>query len=139
MIIAIRVGNLPLQGTKLFVNIAINRSRGESIILQPITPQALHPNPMHMVKDCLPCAQAFLKNLSILNATLGKYPESSSKVNNGKNIAIGGSITDTTHASVLYTPDINMESSQLGALIFEKSMCNWFSIQNKNVERTSDG
>ena len=31
--IAIKVGNLPLQGTKLFVSIAINLSLGESIIL----------------------------------------------------------------------------------------------------------
>ncbi len=46
---AIRVGNLPLQGTKLLVNIPISRSLGESIILHPTTPAALHPNPMHMV------------------------------------------------------------------------------------------
>lgn len=48
VMIAIRVGNLPLQGTKLLVIIAIKRSRGESIILQPIIPAALHPKPMHM-------------------------------------------------------------------------------------------
>lgn len=47
-ITAIRVGNLPLQGTKLLVKIAIKRSRGESIILQPTIPAALQPNPMHM-------------------------------------------------------------------------------------------
>lgn len=43
--IVIKNGNLPLQGTKLLVKIAINFSRGESIILQPITPAALQPNP----------------------------------------------------------------------------------------------
>ena len=47
--IVIRNGNLPLHGTKLFVSIAINLSLGESIILHPVTPQALQPNPMHMV------------------------------------------------------------------------------------------
>src|SRR5690554_1762888 len=57
----IRVGKRPLQGTKLLVMIAINCSRGESIILQEITPAALQPNPIHMVKACLPWAQAFLK------------------------------------------------------------------------------
>lgn len=45
-----------------------------------------------------------MNNLSKLNAILGKKPKSSNNVNNGKNIAIGGSITDTTHAKVLYIP-----------------------------------
>ena len=52
--IVIKVGNLPLQGTKLLVNIARSLSLGESIILQPITPAALQPNPIHMVKHCFP-------------------------------------------------------------------------------------
>ena len=41
VIIAISVGKRPLQGTKLFVIIASNRSRGESIIRQPMTPAAV--------------------------------------------------------------------------------------------------
>jgi len=45
---AISVGKRPLHGTKLFVIIAISRSRGESMILQDMTPAALHPKPMHM-------------------------------------------------------------------------------------------
>ena len=49
VITAIIVGNLPLHGTKLFVSIAISLSLGDSIILHPITPHALHPNPMHML------------------------------------------------------------------------------------------
>lgn len=36
-------GNLPLQGESEFVMIATSRSRGESIILQPVTPTALQP------------------------------------------------------------------------------------------------
>ena len=51
--IDIRKGNLPLQGTKLLVKIAINLSRGESIILQPTQPAALQPKPMHMVMTIL--------------------------------------------------------------------------------------
>ena len=47
--IVIKNGNLPLHGTKLFVKIAIILSLGESIILHPVTPQLLQPNPMHMV------------------------------------------------------------------------------------------
>ena len=70
--IEIRNGNLPLQGKKLFVNIAINLSLGESIILHPVTPHALQPNPMHIVIICLPLQQAFLKNPSMLKAILGK-------------------------------------------------------------------
>ena len=58
--IAINVGKRPLQGTKLLVIIAISRSLGDSIILHPITPAALHPNPIHIVRHCLPCAQHFL-------------------------------------------------------------------------------
>jgi len=49
--IAISVGNRPLQGTKTLVRVAINLSLGDSIILQPITPAALQPKPMHMVKQ----------------------------------------------------------------------------------------
>ena len=43
--IVIKNGKRPLQGTKLLVSIAINLSLGESIILVPTTPAALHPNP----------------------------------------------------------------------------------------------
>ena len=92
----ISVGNLPLQGTKQLVSIAINRSRGESIILQPVTPTALQPNPIHIVSACFPQAEHFLKHLSRLNAILGRYPKSSNRVKSGKNIAIGGSITEIT-------------------------------------------
>lgn len=54
-----RKGNHPLQGTKLLVRMAMSRSRGESMILHPTTPAALHPNPMHIVSACLPQAFAF--------------------------------------------------------------------------------
>ena len=99
--IVIKNGNLPLQGTKQLVRIAINFSLGEFIILQPVTPAALQPNPIHIVIICLPEQQHFLKNPSILNAILGKYPKSSKKVNKGKKIAIGGSITEIIHVKVL--------------------------------------
>ena len=107
VVMVINVGKRPLQGTKKFVIVAISLSLGESMILQPITPAALHPKPIHMVNACFPWAHAFLKKLSRLNATLGKYPQSSKRVNKGKNMAIGGSITDTTQARVLYTPRTN--------------------------------
>ena len=70
--IVIKNGNRPLHGTKLFVIIAINLSLGESIIRHPVTPHALHPNPMHIVIICFPLQHAFLKNPSILNAILGR-------------------------------------------------------------------
>ena len=101
VIIAIIVGNLPLHGTNTLVKIAINLSLLESIILVPVTPTALQPNPIHIVRDCFPQAQHFLNGLSRLYAIRGKYPESSSKVNRGKKIAIGGSITATTHETTL--------------------------------------
>ena len=98
--IVIKNGNLPLQGTKQFVSIAINFSLGEFIILVPTTAAALQPNPMHMVSACLPEVHAHLKHLSKLKAILGKNPKSSRIVNRGKNIAIGGSITEITHVTV---------------------------------------
>ena len=52
--IVIKNGNLPLHGTNPFVNIDINLSLGESIILHPTTPAALQPNPMHIVSACFP-------------------------------------------------------------------------------------
>jgi len=43
-----------VAGYKLLVIVAISLSRGESIIRHPMTPAALQPKPMHMVRDCLP-------------------------------------------------------------------------------------
>ena len=100
LLTAIKKGNLPLQGTKLLVKIAINLSLGEFIILQPTQPAALQPKPIHIVIICFPEQQHFLKNPSILKAILGKYPKSSRKVKSGKNIAIGGSITEIIQVSV---------------------------------------
>jgi hypothetical protein len=57
-----------------------------------------------MVKACFPELHAFLKQLSKLKAILGRYPKSSNIVNRGKNIAIGGNITDITHVAVSYIP-----------------------------------
>ena len=51
---AIIIGNLPLHGMNELVIIASNLSLFESIILLPTIAQALHPNPEHIVKDCLP-------------------------------------------------------------------------------------
>lgn len=87
---AMIVGNLPLQGAKLLVKIAISRSRGESMMRQPMTPAALHPKPIQIVSACFPQACAFLKWWSRLKATRGRYPKSSKRVNNGKKIAMAG-------------------------------------------------
>ena len=45
---------------------AISRSLGESMIRHPTMPAALHPNPIHMVKACLPQAWQLLNGLSRL-------------------------------------------------------------------------
>jgi len=55
----IMTGNRPLQGIKLFVRIAIILSLGVSIILQPITPAALQPKPIHVVNACFPQVEHF--------------------------------------------------------------------------------
>ena len=104
----ISVGYLPLQGIKLLVSIASKRSRFESIILQPVTPAALQPSPIHIQSDCFPQALHLLNGLSRLYATLGRYPKSSRSVKSGKNIAIGGSITATTQPITRKLPFISI-------------------------------
>lgn len=61
VITAIKAGNLPLHGIKLFVMIAMSCSLGELIILHPVTPAALQPNPIHMVSACFPQVFALQK------------------------------------------------------------------------------
>ena len=126
--IVIKKGKRPLHGTKLFVSMATNLSLGESIILHPTTPAALHPNPIHIVNACFPEVQAFLKKLSKLKAILGKYPKSSKIVKRGKKIAIGGSITATIHARVLYNPNTDISISHRGELKCSNSKTNFVSI-----------
>ena len=60
-----RVGKRPLHGTRELVRMAISRSLGESMIRHPITPAALHPNPMAMVRHCFPQARHRLKERSM--------------------------------------------------------------------------
>ena len=93
-----RVGSRPLQGRKALVRMAMSRSLGESMIRQPVTPTALQPKPMAMVRHCLPQARHFWKARSMLKAARGRYPRSSSRVNRGKKMAMGGSMTETTQA-----------------------------------------
>ena len=78
------------------------------------TPAALQPKPIIVVMACLPCAPDFLNNRSRLKATRGRYPKSSSNVNSGKKIAIGGSITLTTQAVARYTPSTRNPVSHQG-------------------------
>ena len=98
--IVIKKGYLPLQGTKEFVTDAIIFSFFDSKILVPTTPAALHPNPIHIVIICFPDVPHLLKKPSVLKANLGRKPKSSKKVKRGKNIAIGGSITEIIHVTV---------------------------------------
>lgn len=131
--IVISIGNLPLHGTKQFVSIAIIFSLVEFIILHPIIPAALHPNPIHIVSACFPVVPAFLNTLSILNAILGKYPKSSNNTNNGKNIAIGGSITEITQDAVLNIPATNTPLTQLGTLNFVQYSISLLSIPCEKI------
>ena len=68
----IRVGNFPLQGTSEAVIIAISRSLRLSIILVPVTPQALQPRLIQRLSACFPQAPHFLKHLSRLKAIRGR-------------------------------------------------------------------
>lgn len=72
VIIAIIVGKRPLHGTRLFVITAMRRSRFESIIRQPVTPQALQPKPIAIVIACFPHAPEQRKHRSRLKAIRGR-------------------------------------------------------------------
>ena len=134
-----RAGKRPLHGMKAFVSMAMRRSFSESIILAPTTPAALQPSPMHMVSDCLPQEPQAAKHLSRLYAILGRYPISSSRVKSGKNIAIGGSMTATIHASVRYMPKMSMLMSHSAASTAVSARCSTPSNLPKRDESASDG
>ncbi|MNY69145.1 hypothetical protein D3C86_2070380 [compost metagenome] len=68
----ISVGQRPLHGTKLLVRMASIRSRGDSIIRVERIAAALQPNPIDMVRACLPCPPDFLNRRSMLKATRGR-------------------------------------------------------------------
>lgn len=86
---------------------------------------------MHMVSACFPQARQHWNGLSRLYATRGRTPASSSKVKRGKKTAMGGSMTETTHASVRYSPETSSPWSQAGACSFSKSSVNRFCMANK--------
>ena len=67
-----RAGRRPLQGTKLLVRMAMSRSLGESMIRQPVTPAALHPKPIAIVRACFPQALQHWKGRSRLYAIRGR-------------------------------------------------------------------
>ena len=69
----------------------------------------------------------------------GRYPESSSRVNKGKNIAIGGSITEVTQARVLYTPAVSISFIEEGKPISSKNDLRGSSSENRKRDNSSDG
>ena len=139
VIIPMSSGNLPLHGTREFVSMARSLSLRESIILHPTTADALHPSPMHMVRACLPHALHPLKHLSRLNATRGKNPQSSRRVNIGKKIAIGGSITETTQARTLYIPYTVISQNSAESPISASPLKKGSSRASSLLLRNSDG
>ena len=136
---AMRVGKRPLHGTKLLVSMASKRSRGESIIRAPTMPAALHPHPIDMVSACLPHARQRKNTWSKLYAIRGRYPTSSSNVKRGKNIAIGGNITDTTVAVVWKTPSIKKDTIFLFKFMFKRHSLNRFSTHKNRFDNSLDG
>ena len=83
---AISIGYRPVQGMNPLVSAAQVRAFSDSIILQPVTPQALQPTPMHIVSACFPHEPQAAKHRSVLKAMRGRNPASSSSENSGKNI-----------------------------------------------------
>lgn len=61
-----------MQGTRELVSCAVSRSRGESMMRQPVTPQALQPKPMHMVRLWRPWPPQRHMRPSRLKATRGR-------------------------------------------------------------------
>ena len=83
--------------------------------------------------------QHFLKHLSKLKAILGRYPKSSKKVNKGKKIAIGGSITLITEVNVIYIPSINKLVNHGGEFRNSNNIYNLFCIYVKKLDNNCDG
>ena len=73
------------------------------MIRHPVTPAALQPRPMHMVRGLLAAGMPHRANpRSRRKATRGKYPHILQESKEwGKKMAIGGSITATTRATVV--------------------------------------
>ena len=133
------VGKRPLQGTRQFVTMATSRSRGESMMRQPVTPAALQPKPMHIVRACFPWQPALRKQLSRSKAMRGRKPASSKSVNSGKKMAIGGSMTATTHATVRYIPSASAPRSH-GDTPSEPSSAEKGSCsENSHLESRAEG
>ena len=107
-------GKRPLHGTRLFVSIAMSRSRGEvDDLATPVTPQALQPDPC-IVRLCRRPPGAGAKRGRARTPRAADSPRHSSSVKSGKKIAIGGSITDTTRASVRYIPSTSAPRAEGG-------------------------
>ena len=94
---------------------------------------------MHIVRLCLPHALHFRKHLSKLNATRGRYPESSKIVNRGKKIAIGGSMTAVIHVTTRYTPYTSISRNGSGNPARPNPCINFPSKKEKKVRNSSDG
>ncbi len=92
-----------------------------------------------MVNAFLPQEPHFLKLLSKLNAIRGKYPKSSNNVNIGKNIAIGGSITATTHARTLYMPKTKIPWRKGGIFIIRQNSLSLSWNLNNISDKISEG
>ena len=133
------VGNFPLHGMKLLVRIATSRSLLESMMRHPVTPAALQPSPMHMVNACFPQARQDWKHLSKLKAIRGRKPASSSRVNNGKKMAMGGSMTEVTLATVVYTPSIRIPETHPGRCAHRGILHNHISSQSNSDANHSEG
>ena len=100
-IIAMRAGNRPLQGTKLLVSTAISRSRERFYYPAACHPTGIAAEAHTHGKRLFAMRAATPESVIQVERYPGRYPKSSSNVNNGKKIAIGGSITDITHVSVV--------------------------------------
>ena len=90
-----KIGSLAPHGINGVSNIVIRLSASDSIVLVAITPGIEQSVPISIGMKLLPDSPNFLNNLSIINATLAMYPESSSKdrkkkssINCGTNVNI---------------------------------------------------
>lgn len=106
---------------------------------QPVTPTALQPSPMHIVSPCLPHAPQRRKQPSREKAIRGKNPASSNSENKGKKIAIGGSMTDTTHAVVRTAPSTSAPRSHCGAPSVLSVAASHASARAKSAASHSEG
>ena len=120
------------------VRMASIRSRGDSIIRVDIMAAALQPNPIAMVRDCLPCAPVFEQSVQVKG-----YPRQIAVVleqrEGGEEDGHGRQHHADNPGGSRNSPSISTPWSQSGAWMAWKARVRYPSIQPKKLASMEEG